>query len=175
MPSEVRVWDPFVRIGHWTLVVAVFASWFTREGFGRLHDYFGYLALAVVGLRLVWGYVGSPYARFSQFIHSPRQTLAYARAVIAGREERHLGHNPLGGWMILVLLGTILATCATGWLYTTDRFWGEEWLEDLHALLGQLILPLVALHVAGVIFTSWRQKENLVAAMLSGVKDEAPK
>lgn len=169
--ATVRVWDPLVRIGHWTLVITVFASWFTRDGFGRLHDYFGYAALAVVLVRLAWGFVGPPHARFASFVSSPRHTFTYMRDVIGAREKRHLGHNPLGGWMIIALIGTILATCFTGWLYTTDLFWGEEWLEDLHAALGTLILPLVALHVAGVIFTSWRQRENLIAAMINGVKE----
>ena len=132
---------------------------------------FGYLVLAVVAIRVVWGFTGSAHARFVDFIRSPGETIAYARDVLAGREKRHLGHNPLGGWMIVALLGTVLATGVTGWLYTTDRFWGEEWLEDLHAALGTLILPLVALHVAGVVFTSWRQRENLVAAMIGGVKE----
>ncbi len=170
MPQFIRVWDPLVRIGHWTLVIAVTVSYITRDGGGRVHDYSGYLALAIVVLRIVWGFTGPTFARFSQFMRGPRVTLGYARDVLAHKEEHMPGHNPLGGWMIIALLFTVAATGATGWLYTTNKFWGEEWLEELHSILGHLILPLVALHVAGVIFTSWRQKENLAAAMFHGWK-----
>ena len=81
-----------------------------------------------------------------------------------------MGHNPLGGWMVLALLADAIATGLTGWLYTTDRFWGVAWLETLHGALGEALLPLLLLHVAGVIFTSRRQGDNLVAAMLHGRK-----
>lgn len=165
-----RVWDLWVRIGHWSLVIAITAAWITRDGYGRVHDYIGYAALAIVLFRIFWGFIGSPHARFASFLRGPRATLAYARDVMALKEAHYTGHNPLGGWMIAALLVTITATGFTGWLYTTDYFWGVEWLEELHALLGTLILPLVALHVAGVIFTSWRQNENLAAAMIHGRK-----
>ena len=170
MPQFLRVWDLWVRIGHWSLVSAITAAWLTRDGYGRVHDYIGYSALIIVLLRIVWGFTGSPHARFSDFLRGPRVVFAYGRDLLANREANYTGHNPLGGWMIAALLFTIAATGFTGWLYTTDYFWGVEWMEDLHAFLGTLILPLAALHVGGVIFTSWRQKQNLVAAMVHGWK-----
>ncbi len=166
----VRVWDPLVRIGHWTLVAAVAVAWLSHEGPAVLHDTAGYLALAVVALRLVWGFVGPARARFADFLRGPRATLAYARALLAGREPRFLGHNPLGGWMILALLGTVAATGLSGWLATTDAFWGVAWVEELHDLLADALLLLIALHVAGVALTSLRHGENLVRAMLTGRK-----
>jgi cytochrome b len=121
-------------------------------------------------LRILWGFAGSRYARFAQFVHAPAHTRQYAKSVANGVEPRHLGHNPLGAWMIVTLLATLVAICATGWLYTTDRFWGETWVENVHIAASYFVLALVALHVAGVIFSSLRHGENLVAAMLHGRK-----
>lgn len=168
------MWDPFVRLAHWTLAISVLGAWLTAELDGKLaaalHEWLGYLALAVLALRAPWGWVGTRYARFSQFVRGPRATLAYAKQVAAGREPRHLGHNPLGAWMIVALMVMVAAAAGSGWLYVTDRFWGEEWLEETHELLANVLLTLVALHVAGVVFSSLRHRENLVRAMLTGYK-----
>lgn len=166
----VRVWDPVVRLGHWLLVAAVAAAWFTRHSAGSWHEIVGYASLAIVGLRLVWGAIGSRYARFSGFVVAPRATLAYARQVWRRREPRHLGHNPLGGWMVVALAVLVILVGASGWLYTTDRFWGIAWVEAVHLWLTYLLFALVALHVAGVLYASLRHRENLVAAMIHGRK-----
>ena len=163
----VKVWDALVRVMHWTLVACVAATWFTR---GELHEWIGYAALAVVLLRLAWGCVGSRHARFGQFVLGPARTLAYAQAVLARREPRYLGHNPLGAWMIVALLAALAAVGGTGWLAATDRYWGVEWVQELHELCADALLALVALHVAGVILTSLRHRENLVRAMVTGAK-----
>jgi cytochrome b len=163
----VKVWDPLVRIGHWTLVAATVGAWLTH---GKWHEWLGYAVLAVVAVRIVWGFVGASYARFAQFVPPPAATLGYGKQVLAGHEPRHIGHNPLGGWMIVMLLTTITGICITGWLYTTDKFWGIAWVEDLHTGLTNVLIALVALHIAGVIFSSLRHGENLVAAMVHGRK-----
>lgn len=168
--AVVRVWDPLVRVGHWLLVATVALAWLTREGGGARHEWLGYAALAIVAVRIVWGFTGPTHARFAQFVHPPAATLEYTRRVIGGSEPRYLGHNPLGGWMVLALLLTVALTGLSGWLYTTDRFWGVEWVERVHALLADLLLILVGAHVAGVLYTSLRHRENLVAAMLHGRK-----
>jgi len=166
----VKVWDPLVRIGHWSLVVCVAVAWATGEGGKGWHEGFGYAALAIIAVRFVWGLVGSHYARFKEFLRTPAATLAYGLRVLAGTEPRYLGHNPLGGWMIVFLLTCIALTGFTGWLYTTDRFWGVEWLGEIHEVLASTLLVLIALHVAGVVLASKRHHENLVAAMLHGRK-----
>jgi cytochrome b len=168
--STRRVWDPLVRVAHWSLVATVVGSWLTRHGGGALHEWLGYAALAIVALRVAWGFVGSESARFADFVRSPRATLAYGRLALRGREPRHVGHNPLGGWMILALLAVIAGIGTTGWLYTTDAFWGVAWVGDLHETLTDVLIVLVALHVAGVLVASLRHRENLVAAMLHGRK-----
>ena len=153
-PRTVRVWDVPVRALHWTLVAAVACAWFTGERHLTVHQVAGWTALAAAVLRLAWGFTGG----------------RYALAVLAGRAPRHLGHNPLGGWMALALLGCVTALAATGWLWTTDRWWGDPGLEALHAGLAWTLVVLAAVHVAGAVLTGLRHRENLVASMLDGKK-----
>jgi cytochrome b len=175
----VKVWDRAVRSLHWGLAVAVVAAWLTGGLAGlqhEVHELAGYVAGAVVLARLawggVWGRAGSRFARFSQFVRGPAVTWAYLKEVAKGSATRHLGHNPLGGWMVVLLLSCVAALSITGILYTTDWLWGYEWLYRLHAVLGWLILALVALHLLGVLFTSGQHGENLVRAMITGDKPE---
>src|SRR5262249_52739458 len=131
-------------------------------------------ALGAVLVRLAWGLAGpSRLARFGQFLRGPRATWAYARALFEGREPRYIGHNPLGAWMIVALLACVAGLALTGWLYTTDRFWGDETVETVHVALAWLLLVLAGLHVTGVVVTSLRHRENLVRAMLDGSKPAA--
>lgn len=166
----VRVWDPLVRAGHWLLVASVVGAWLTRHGGHDRHESIGYAALAIAAIRVVWGIVGPGPARFSRFVRGPAATLAYARALRRGRDRRHPGHNPLGAWMVVALLALVLLTGVSGWLYTTDRYWGVEWVETLHAVSTDLLAAAAVLHVAGVAWTSIRHRENLVAAMIHGRK-----
>jgi cytochrome b len=166
----VKVWDLSVRLSHWLLAFSVLAAWLTRHAPGAWHEWIGYGSLVLVTFRVAWGFRGVGYARFSEFVRSPRETLSYAGAVFGSREPRFLGHNPLGAWMIVALLLAVTLVGASGWLYTTDRFWGIEWVERLHSVLADMLLVLAALHVLGVLFSSWRHRENLAAAMIHGRK-----
>lgn len=166
----VRVWDPAVRIFHWALVVAVAVAWVTHHGPAVLHDWTGYAALVFVAFRVLWGFAGSRYARFRQFIRPPSVALDYLRKMPSHREPRYLGHNPLGGLMVLALLAAVAATGMSGWLYTTDAYWGVEWVEELHEISADILVILIVVHIAGVIFTSRRQRENLATAMITGNK-----
>jgi cytochrome b len=170
----VPVWDLPVRALHWGLAAAITTAWISGHwppaDFDTVHHAAGYAALAAIVLRLVWGVAGSRHARLSRFLRGPRDTLAYARALRAGREPRYIGHNPLGGWMAVMLWSCSAALSVTGWLYTTDWLWGYAWLELLHAALAWLVLALFIGHLGGVAMTSWRHRENLVRAMLSGRK-----
>ena len=168
---RVPVWDRPVRLLHWLLLAAVATAWLTTLGFTQFHRAAGYGAAAVVAARIAWGIVGSRHARFGGFLRGPRAAAAYALGLARGHAPRYLGHNPLGAWMVVALLACVAGLGLTGWLYTrTDLFFGEPWLEGLHAVLAWLLLGLVALHVAGVAFTSWRHRENLVRAMVDGTK-----
>jgi cytochrome b len=166
----VTVWDPIVRVGHWGLVASVTLAWLSRTGWGAWHERVGYAALAIVAVRTVWGWIGSEHARFADFVRGPSVALAYARQMTRRGEPRYLGHNPLGGWMIVALLVMVALVGFTGWLYTTDRYWGVEWVENLHRVLANVLLALIALHVAGALYASHRHGENLIAAMVHGSK-----
>lgn len=113
---SVRVWDPLVRIFHWGVVGAFATAWLTAEEIQPVHEFAGYTVAVLVGFRLVWGLVGSRYARFAGFIHGPVQTLSYIGDVARGRERRYLGHNPAGAVMIVAILVTLSGTAFTGWL-----------------------------------------------------------
>lgn len=167
---DVRVWDVAVRGFHWSLVASVALSTLALWWWVGAHRPAGYVAAALVLLRIVWGFTGSRHARFAQFLRPPSITARYAGRVFARREPRYIGHNPLGGWMSVALGLCVVALAVSGWLYTTDWFWGEEWVERLHSALAWSLLVLVSLHLIGVIFTSLRHRENLVRAMLDGRK-----
>lgn len=173
MRATVKVWDPLVRIFHWSLVTSFAVAWFSADDMRKLHEFAGYAAGALVAFRLVWGVVGTRYARFGQFVRGPGLTLAYARAVSRGNEARYLGHNPLGAAMIVCLLATMATIVLTGWMQTTDTYWGVAWVETVHKTGANVMLGLVALHVAGVVFSSLRHRENLVRSMLTGRKAAA--
>lgn len=167
------VWSLGVRLLHWTLALAMIGSFATHENAGSLHENLGYIALAAAMIRVVLGVFSSGYWRFSQFVCGFKTTLTYAKDVIYKRERRYLGHNPLGAWMVVTLLLYTLATGITGWLSVTDRFFGIAWVADSHKVLGELLIPMLLLHVVGAIFTSFRHRENLVASMLHGRKAAA--
>ncbi|MDM0115159.1 cytochrome b/b6 domain-containing protein [Variovorax sp. J22R133] len=168
--GSVKVWDLLQRVLHWGLVASIALCWWAGEERLSLHIACGYVVLAIAGSRSAWGWIGSRHARFASFVHGPGVVLRYMRDIARGEERRYLGHNPLGGWMVLTLLLCIAVVCTSGILYTTDRFWGLAWVEMTHRVSAWTLVGLVAFHLAGVVFTSWRHRENLVAAMVCGRK-----
>jgi len=169
----VRVWDVVVRVFHWSLVASFAVAWLTRHSSEDVHHLAGYAAAVLVVIRVIWGVIGSHYARFTQFTRTPRTVLNYLRDIITGREARYLGHNPAGGAMIVVLLVAMIATALTGWLMTTDQFWGVDWMARVHERIADLLLILVLVHLAGVVLASFRHRENLVTSMFTGRKRSA--
>ncbi|MCM5554491.1 cytochrome b/b6 domain-containing protein [Pleomorphomonas sp. NRK KF1] len=169
-PRTVRVWDPVVRLFHWTVVIAVVLNLFVLKP-GRLyHRYAGYVVIGAVLIRLVWGFVGTRHARFADFFPTPRRLACYLKALFRGQEPRFLGHNPAAAVMMLALMVLLLAVGATGWMMTLDAFWGEEWLEELHEGFANAIMVLALVHAAAAIVESLRHRENLVWSMVTGRK-----
>jgi cytochrome b len=166
----VRVWDVFVRVFHWSLVTLFVAAFVTGDESERLHIAVGYAIAVLVALRIVWGFIDTRHARFGDFVRSPAESLDYLRKAVRGRAPRYLGHNPAGGLMTLALLGMTIAIAATGYLMTTDAFWGSEPMEELHEALVYATLALIVLHVAGVVLASLEHRENLVRSMFTGRK-----
>ncbi|HMQ57135.1 MAG TPA: cytochrome b/b6 domain-containing protein [Rhizobiaceae bacterium] len=169
-PSTVKVWDPFVRLFHWSLVVLFIAAFVTGDEWGKVHEPVGYAIAVLVALRIAWGFVGPRHARFADFVTGPGTVLRFLRQTAQMRAPRHLGHNPAGGAMVLALIATISAISATGYMMTTDAFWGVEWVEEAHEAFVWVAIALVVAHVAGVVFASLEHRENLVRSMFTGRK-----
>jgi cytochrome b len=169
-PVTVKVWDPFVRVFHWSLATLFVVAFATGDHVPSVHIPAGYAIGGLVALRIIWGFIGPTYARFSSFVKSPRAVLAYLRDVALFRAPRHLGHNPAGGAMVVALLLMLAGTGMTGYMMTTDTFWGAGWLEEVHEALANLTTGLVVIHVLGVLFSSIEHGENLVKAMINGRK-----
>jgi cytochrome b len=166
----IRVWDPIVRLFHWTIVLGYGINmWVTEDG-SDAHEVIGYVVLAAIAIRLVWGFIGSRHARFADFIPGPSRLAGYLRQWAKRREPRYIGHNPLGAIMMLALIALMLSVGVTGWMMTLDAYWGEEWLEELHETLANAIWPLAGLHVLGAVIESFRHRENLIASMITGRK-----
>ncbi len=169
-PAAAKVWDPFVRIFHWSLVICVVLNQFVLEPGKTAHEWVGCTASALVLARLVWGFVGSRYARFSDFFPTPRRLAAHLGALRKGEHPVYLGHNPLGALMMLALMFIVLALGVTGWMQTTDSFFGEEWLMELHELLANGLLAAAGLHAAAAIVMGRLERVRLVRAMVTGTK-----
>ncbi len=145
------VWDRFVRLFHWSLVLAVLCNYFLTEGGKDVHQWVGYTAVTLVVARIVWGFIGSKHARFSDFVPTPARLLEQFRAWKSGVPVHYVGHNPIGSVMMLALLAMVLAMGITGWMQTLDAYWGEEWLQDIHQTLANLMIGMAALHATAAI------------------------
>jgi cytochrome b len=135
-----------------------------------VHRYVGYVTLTAVAVRLVWGFVGSQHARFSDFTPSPRRLVGYVKAMVRRQEPRYVGHNPAGALMMLTLIGLVTVCGITGWMMGLDAYWGVRWVENLHEGAANIILVMAILHVLAALIESWRHRENLVLAMVTGLK-----
>ena len=168
--KKVRVWDKFVRIFHWSLVACVLANFFVIDDGETAHQWLGYTASILVCARIVWGFIGSRHARFSDFFPTPAAIRQHLRDMMSGSKEHHDGHNPLRAVVMLSMLVIVLSLGATGYLQTTDAFWGEEWLQELHEGLASALIALAGFHALAAIVMSRIERTNLVAAMITGVK-----
>lgn len=169
--QRILVWDWPVRIGHWLMVGGFILAWLTSESesLRLVHAIAGGTVVAVATFRLPWGLLGSRTARFDDFVRGPRAVIAYLNSLLRLQPDHHTGHNPAGGWAILLLLGLGMLCGVSGWAIYNDI--GGHWLEELHEGLAATMLTVVIIHLAGVISGSVLHGENLVRAMLTGIKN----
>ena len=182
--QEIPVWDFPTRLFHWLLVVLVAVSFTTGAIGGNAmvyHERSGFAILVLLVFRIVWGFVGSRQSRFSDFVKGPAAVWRYATALFRGDAERHLGHNPMGGWSVLALLLALLIQVVTG-LFANDDIITEgplylwvskpvsDWLTRIHRINRFVIVALVATHLSAVLFYLWGKGENLIKPMITGEK-----
>ena len=167
---DIPVWDPLVRLIHWSLASAILLNSTIVDEESTVHEWIGYVALALVGIRLIWAIIGPKHARFSAFPPSPLRAVRYLRSVVQGNRTVHLTHNPLGALMVYNIWLTVIALGVTGYMMTTLAYFGAEWVEEVHEAAFNWLVFSVALHVAGVAFDTWRSGVNLVRAMIIGRK-----
>lgn len=181
---RLRVWDLPVRLFHWMLVGLIVTSVITAELGGNameVHEYSGFTVLTLVLFRLLWGVLGSSHARFADFVRGPRAVFRYAGALLRGASPFHAGHNPLGGWMVLALLASLLLQAGTG-LFANDDVMVEgplaKWvskdtsdlLTSVHEINFWVLATLIAIHVAAALFYLRVKHENLIRPMITGRK-----
>ena len=178
---QILVWDPFVRLFHWSLVVGFAVAYLTEGDLLTVHVWAGYLVGVLIVARVIWGFVGPRHARFWDFLYDPATTLHYVRELILLRAKRHLGHSPGGGAMVIILLLFLTATVVTGLvvyggeqqagplagMFTKDT---GELMEEIHEVVANITLALIIAHIAAVILASFVHRENLVRAMITGYK-----
>jgi len=182
--NTVKIWDPFVRIFHWGLVATFVVAYVTEEELLSIHTLAGYVLLGLLSLRLVWGFIGTRHARFSDFTYSLSSIRTFLTDTLYLRAKRYIGHNPAGGAMIFLLMASLLLTSFTGlaiyaaaeqagplagWLTNSSEF-TKEALEETHEFFANFTLFLVFIHIAGVLVESFIHRENLAKSMVTGHK-----
>jgi cytochrome b len=171
--TKIRVWDLPTRVFHWLLALSFAGAWLTAES-ERLRDVhvaFGYTMLGLVAFRLVWGLIGTRYARFGSFAYGPRAVVIYVKSLFTRSPQHYLGHNPAGSWAIYALLALAVLAGATG--YATYNDVGGHAMEEVHEAMANGLLALVMVHIAGVAASSLLHGENLVRSMITGYKADA--
>ncbi|MBV1915609.1 MAG: cytochrome b/b6 domain-containing protein [Pseudomonadales bacterium] len=181
----ILVWDLFVRTFHWSLVISFIVAYLSGEfSFMQLHLVTGYAITALLFSRILWGFIGSPYARFKQFVRGPKSVIDYLFSIFKNKPAHYVGHNPAGGAMVITLLILLSALVLTGFMtlamidfdgpliyaliHVNDRI--AYWVQDMHHLLVDGVLILILLHIVGVLAASKQHNENLIKSMFTGHK-----
>ncbi len=187
--ETVSVWDLPIRLFHWILVLSLTSAYLTSEfHFGFLHTFIGYFLCLLLLARIFWGFMGNQYARFKSFVFSPQETSAYFHAMMQNKPRHYLGHNPAGAIMVFGILALLALIIFTGLvtlavidfdgplMFLTDYFDDEASyaVRHLHGWLTDTALVIIPLHLLGVAAGSIQHKENLVRAMITGKKKNAP-
>ena len=182
--DNVYIWDPLVRIFHWTLVLAFSIAFISEDDYLTIHSWAGYTILSLLTIRIFWGFVGTKHAKFSDFVFSKKDITQFIKATFSLKAKRYLGHNPAGGAMVIILIISLLITACSGLvilaieegqgplaflLSDTTPFWGDI-IEEVHEFFANFNLFLIAVHVAGGIVEGLIHRENLIKSMFTGMK-----
>ncbi|SNT69878.1 cytochrome b/b6 domain-containing protein [Psychrobacter sp. LV10R520-6] len=168
---QVRVWDILVRITHWAVAAGIIANLLFTEDGSELHEYVGYTVVGLVVTRLLWGLVGTHYARFSDFFPTPMRIKRHLSDLSTRHvDKQHLGHNPLAAIMVLSLWAVIIGLGITGYLMESGLLGNKDLLEEAHELLANSLYLLVPLHIIAAIAMSYWQRQNLIKSMITGNK-----
>jgi cytochrome b len=168
--TAVRVWDLPTRVFHWSLVASFATAFITSESekLRDIHVVAGYALAGLIAFRLLWGFVGGAHSRFADFLPAPGKLIDYLKSLLARRPQHYVGHNPAGAVAIFLLLAFGVIAAASGW--ATYNEIGGHFMEELHEVSSNGMMAVVAIHIAGVIVSSWLHGENLVLAMITGWK-----
>jgi len=180
-PSTVKAWDPLIRIFHWSLVVFVLLAFASEDDWTNLHLWSGYAVSLLIGFRLLWGLVGTRNARFTSFVRSRRAVVQHLKGMLTFKAPHYLGHNPAAAVMVILLLTSLALTAFSGMVLiagegqgplaaTLFSSWHGDWMEEIHEFFANFTMLLVFGHLAGVLFSSLLEGENLVKAMVTGRK-----
>ena len=182
---QVQVWDAAVRVFHWLLVALIAFMWWSGRQKGdwlNYHFYAGYAILTLLIFRIIWGFVGGTHARFADFIYGPGAIIAYLKTLPSRTAAKFAGHNPVGGWSVVLMIVCVAVQAGTG-LFANNEDYGFEgplaklvsgatstWLTGIHRVSINVLLALIAVHISAVVYYLVYKKENLIAPMFHGRK-----
>ena len=182
--ERIKVWDPLVIFFHWSLVSAFTIAFITEDEWLTPHTWAGYFIFTLLLIRIAWGFIGTRYTRFSDFVYRAETIKQFLKESLLFKAKRYIGHNPAGGAMVIALIATLFATTSSGilllgseeqmgpvahWFSNSSGYWSDL-LEGIHEFFANFALLLVIIHIAGVAFESIAHKENLVRSMWTGFK-----
>lgn len=172
----VKLWDPLIRLFHWSIAAIVVANYFFNEEGEDWHQWLGYIAVAWLTVRFFWGFFGAGAARWSDFFPTRARLTEHVGALVRGEHYHRMGHSPLGGLVMILMMLCILLLGITGFMMQEiDYFWGEDWVENAHEWIANSLIALVAIHLFAAMFESYRLKENLPLSMITGKRRKIEK
>lgn len=164
-----KLWDPLIRLFHWSIAGIFIANYFFNEAGESWHQWLGYIAITWLVVRFFWGFFGAGAARWSDFFPTPARLKKHISALVKGEHYHRMGHSPLGGLVMILMMLCILSLGITGFMMEeVDYFWGEDWVQNLHDWIASTLLALVLVHIVAALFESYRLKENLPLSMITG-------
>ncbi len=170
--QKILLWDPLVRLFHWSIAGAFVANYWLNETGEKWHEWIGYFAVAFVFFRFAWGFIGQGAARWSDFFPTYTRLKQHCNALIHREPYHRLGHSPLGAVVMILMMVFILILGVSGFMMEEiDYFWGEDWLQDFHSWSAHALLGLIVVHILAALFESYRLKENLPLSMITGKRN----